>query len=167
MTKLTDMQAILLSNASQRPTGSLLPIPDAIADKEAEAFKNIQQLIKRKLATEIEVQEKSEVYREDGERRLAALITDVGKQAIGAVDPKAGDQPLHSASGAMPSASKQSKVLALLQRQQGASVTELQEATGWLPHTTRAALTGMRKRGTELVKRKVDGVTRYKAVVAQ
>jgi hypothetical protein len=57
--------------------------------------------------------------------------------------------------------------LELLQREQGASIAELQEATGWLPHTTRAALTGIRKRGTELVKSKVDGVTRYKAVVAQ
>jgi DNA-binding transcriptional regulator PaaX len=34
-----------------------------------------------------------------------------------------------------------------LQRGDGASLAELVAATGWLPHTTRAALTGLRKRG--------------------
>jgi hypothetical protein len=31
--------------------------------------------------------------------------------------------------------------------QQGAGIEELTSTTGWLPHTTRAALTGLRKRG--------------------
>jgi hypothetical protein len=35
----------------------------------------------------------------------------------------------------------------LLQRDQGATLNELVVMTGWLPHTTRAALTGLRKRG--------------------
>src|SRR5208337_2780991 len=35
----------------------------------------------------------------------------------------------------------------LLQRDRGATIAELIAATGWLPHTTRAALTGLRKRG--------------------
>ena len=35
------------------------------------------------------------------------------------------------------------KVLGLLQRPEGATLAELIEATGWLPHTTRAALTGL------------------------
>ncbi len=63
--------------------------------------------------------------------------------------------------------SKQAKILELLCREQGASLAELQEATGWLPHTTRAALIGIRKRGTTIAKSKVDGVTRYKTAVAQ
>jgi hypothetical protein len=33
-------------------------------------------------------------------------------------------------------------VIALLQRDQGAKLDELIAATGWLPHTARAALTG-------------------------
>src|SRR5208337_2393059 len=32
----------------------------------------------------------------------------------------------------------------------GATIDELIDATGWLPHTTRAALTGLRKRGFAL-----------------
>jgi hypothetical protein len=38
-------------------------------------------------------------------------------------------------------------VLELLQRDCGATLEELIAATNWLPHTTRAALTGLRKRG--------------------
>ena len=38
-------------------------------------------------------------------------------------------------------------MIALLQRGDGATLAELVAATGWLPHTTRAALTGLRKRG--------------------
>ena len=41
--------------------------------------------------------------------------------------------------------SKIAQVLALLHRTEGATLAELVEATGWLPHTTRAALTGLRK----------------------
>ena len=39
------------------------------------------------------------------------------------------------------------RVIGLLQRDQGATLAELIAATDWLPHTTRAALTGLRKRG--------------------
>ena len=42
---------------------------------------------------------------------------------------------------------KIAQVIELLQRSDGATVDELVVATGWLPHTTRAALTGLRKRG--------------------
>ena len=37
--------------------------------------------------------------------------------------------------------------IALLERDHGATIAELIAATGWLAHTTRAALTGLRKRG--------------------
>ena len=39
------------------------------------------------------------------------------------------------------------RVIALLERDHGATIAELIAATGWLAHTTRAALTGLRKRG--------------------
>jgi Protein of unknown function (DUF3489) len=42
---------------------------------------------------------------------------------------------------------KIAKVLGLLRRSDGATLSEVIAATGWLPHTTRAALTGLRKRG--------------------
>ena len=43
--------------------------------------------------------------------------------------------------------SKLARVIALLERDHGATIAELIAATGWLSHTTRAALTGLRKRG--------------------
>ncbi len=41
---------------------------------------------------------------------------------------------------------KIAQVIALLEGPGGATLAELVAATGWLPHTTRAALTGLRKR---------------------
>jgi Protein of unknown function (DUF3489) len=43
--------------------------------------------------------------------------------------------------------SKLAQVIELLHRDHGATIEELIAATGWLAHTTRAALTGLRKRG--------------------
>ena len=48
------------------------------------------------------------------------------------------------------------RVLELLQRKEGASLAELVAETGWLPHTTRAALTRLRQSGHELQKEKRD-----------
>lgn len=33
--------------------------------------------------------------------------------------------------------------------------------TGWLPHSTRAALTGLRKKGYPIEKTTAEGITRY------
>lgn len=62
-----------------------------------------------------------------------------------------------------PKPNKTEKVLALLTRTGGATLDELIEATGWLPHTTRAALTGLKKKGHKVERTKVDGVSRYTA----
>ena len=57
--------------------------------------------------------------------------------------------------------SKIAMVTRLLERSEGATLDEMVEATGWLPHTTRAALTWVKKRGHAFSKVKVDDVTRY------
>jgi hypothetical protein len=43
--------------------------------------------------------------------------------------------------------SKQAKIIDLMKRAKGATLDDMIEATEWLPHTTRAALAGLRKRG--------------------
>jgi hypothetical protein len=43
--------------------------------------------------------------------------------------------------------SKRALIVTLLQRAEGATLDDLIAATGWLLHTTRAALTGLRKTG--------------------
>ena len=60
--------------------------------------------------------------------------------------------------------SKTSLILGMLQRSEGASLEQMVEATGWLPHTTRAALTGLRKKGHTIERSKVGGETRYNIV---
>ena len=57
--------------------------------------------------------------------------------------------------------SKNDAVIALLKRQGGASLVEITKATGWLPHSARAVLTGLRKNGFTIEKAKTDGVTRW------
>ncbi|MEO6247603.1 MAG: DUF3489 domain-containing protein [Sphingomicrobium sp.] len=59
------------------------------------------------------------------------------------------------------SPSKIAGVVLLLQRPAGATLVELVQVTGWLPHTTRAALTGLRKKGHVIQKQSHDGVTAY------
>jgi hypothetical protein len=56
---------------------------------------------------------------------------------------------------------KTSLVVTLLQREGGATLGDLIAATRWLPHTTRAALTGLRKKGHAISKTKAEGVTTY------
>lgn len=74
------------------------------------------------------------------------------------------DKPVtaHDAPAAKPE-SKTARVLALLQRPEGATLEEMVAATGWLPHTTRAALTGLKKKGHAITSEKVDSVRRYRA----
>lgn len=60
-----------------------------------------------------------------------------------------------------PAATKIAQVVALLQSADGATLKDLIETTGWLPHTTRAALTGLRKKGHLINKQSRDGVTVY------
>jgi hypothetical protein len=60
--------------------------------------------------------------------------------------------------------SKRDQIAAMLVRDQGATVAQMREATGWLPHTVRAALTGLKKLGYAIDSDKVDGLRTYRAV---
>lgn len=53
--------------------------------------------------------------------------------------------------------SKQALVVQLLSRFEGATLPNLIEATAWLPHTMRAALTGLRKRGFAIERATLEG----------
>jgi hypothetical protein len=56
--------------------------------------------------------------------------------------------------------SKSAAVLAMLLRPEGATLDQLVIATGWLPHTARAALTGLKKKGHEVTSDKPAGGVR-------
>jgi hypothetical protein len=54
---------------------------------------------------------------------------------------------------------------ALLRRKTGACLVDLTKATGWQPHSIRAALTGLRKTGADISReRNVKGATVYRIV---
>ena len=54
-------------------------------------------------------------------------------------------------------------VIRLLRRSSGATIAQLQKATGWKPHSIRAALAGLRKKGHDVVRDKKDaGISRYR-----
>ena len=59
---------------------------------------------------------------------------------------------------------KRDQLAAMLARDEGATLEQMIAATGWLPHTTRAALTGLRKAGYAIDSDKIDGVRTYRAV---
>ena len=46
-------------------------------------------------------------------------------------------------------------------RPEGASLDELTALSGWLPHTTRAAVTRLRQRGHDVTLRKIEGRKAY------
>ena len=48
-------------------------------------------------------------------------------------------------------------MIEMLRAKGGATLNALVEATGWLPHTTRAALTGLRKRGFSIERTREEG----------
>ena len=87
-----------------------------------------------------------------------------------AVSPPAMEQgesvqpPPTAASPGPPRQTKRAQLVSLLTGPKGQSVAVLGEAFGWLPHTVRAALTGLRQKGFVLTKSKDEtGTTLYRA----
>lgn len=165
MTKLSDLQCILLSTAAARNDGSLFPLPQSVSDLAGTA-KAIKALITRSLIQEREASDAVTVHRSDGDLHYALHIMAAGLAAIG-VEPN-GECGVSGAGEGDPAPTSAPKretkvalVVGLLQRTSGATLLELIEATGWLPHTTRAALTGLRKKGHAIVKGRRDDVTCY------
>ena len=171
MPKLSDAQAILLCTATQRTDGNLLPPPHSLGALSDRIRASIAALIKRSLAAEQPVEATAHAWREDGQQKIGAIITDAGRRAIG-VDldaeepdpearPEVGIDDVMAPTSSGPRPTKTALVLALLRREQGATLVELATATDWLPHTTRAALTGLRKKGHGIDRGKRNDATCY------
>lgn len=72
------------------------------------------------------------------------------------------DEATPPAEAVLPKApSKISQVIDLLHRKHGALLTDIVTATGWQPHTARAALTGLKKKGHAVESRRADKKTTY------
>jgi hypothetical protein len=172
--KLTDTQIVMLSAAAQRED-RCLAAPRKL--KGGAAKKVAAKLIEAGLAKEIKAKPGAPVWRQEEQAGLsfALKLTAAGPRAI-AIDDRSASDDTKDDSGErvqVPAASseivrqtttevltidaarpssprdgtKLARVFELLQRDRGATLEELIAVTDWLPHTTRAALTGLRKRG--------------------
>jgi Protein of unknown function (DUF3489) len=165
--ELTDTHLVLLSAAAQHDE-HLLSRPDHISDKAAQALAT--KFIRAGLAAATKVQPGQPCWRADDDAGPVGLkITAEGRAAIGLDEPctAAPDEAAPQPAWAPRAGSKQAMVLDLLRRGEGATLEDLMATTGWLPHTTRAALTGFRKRGYFITRSKrEDGRTVYRIDVA-
>jgi Protein of unknown function (DUF3489) len=177
--KLTDTQLVTLGAAAQREDRCIAAPPNL---KGAAAQKFAAKLVAAGLVEEIKAKPGAHVWRRDdatGEA-YALKLTTVGLKTIRVEEAEAVEAPAeisptlanegqkkpknHDGDGARVAqsmviatprdASKLSAVVGLLRREGGATIDQLATAMGWLPHTTRAALTGLRKRGFEIDRRK-------------
>jgi hypothetical protein len=189
MAKLTDTQLIVLSAAAARDDGIAI-IPTKM--NKAAAAKVGSSLVARKLMREVRSKSGMPIWRKDGDGRpISLVITRAGRNAIGvdedatAEAPRPNNKPLeteHASTAnkrpvdrsadwadqnAAPRAgTKQALVIEMLSARKGATLDALVEATGWLPHTTRAALTGLRKRGFSIERTHEEGSASVYRIIA-
>ncbi len=169
MPKLTDTQTIILSAAAQRADNLAMPLPKGLHG--AAAKKVISMMIGRGWLEEVDadLRKGEPLWRETGDGHGTTLVvTDAGLLAIGiepvviktmaairthAAQPPAPKPPTPRAG------TKQAQVIALLQRPEGASIAEIVELTGWLPHTTRGVISGALKKklGLPVGSEKIQG----------
>jgi hypothetical protein len=176
--KLNDTQLIILSSASQREDG-LAVLPESLKASAAKAA--VTKLLGLGFIKEVGVKRGELAWRTDEEDKPVGLkITKGGFAAIGfeddgkgetedaAPEPKSRRKPkqarVETEVAREPRVgSKQAQIIALMKRKSGATLDDLVETTGWLPHTTRAALTGLRKKGYTIEKAKSPkGKTTYR-----
>ena len=173
--KLTDTQLVLLSAAAQRKDLFLVAPPtlkSATAQKVASKLisAGLVKEVRAKASNPIWRRDEGASYAlkltaagakaiavddaaepEDAGEESVALAKHDQAAILSKLDAKDARPAEAMEPGAGPSAprggSKLAHVIALLERNHGATIAELIAATGWLAHTTRAALTGLRKRG--------------------
>ena len=179
--KLTDTQLALLGAASQRedqyltpPTGPRLGsakraaakllekglVREIRARKDAPVWRrddNADEAFALKLSVTglkaIGADAGSEAETERQTQRGGEVAREETPDGNDAPDADSGDDPGEEAPPprAPRAGTKVSEVIERLGRDAGATIDEIVAATGWLPHTARAALTGLRKRGYPLV----------------
>ena len=94
--------------------------------------------------------------------RSARKVAAAGNKAAQPKPARQNSKAAKPAPAANQGGTKQARIVALLERDTGATLDELVAATGWLPHTTRAALTGLRNKGFVFDKSKSqDGTMVY------
>ena len=168
MTNLSETQRVVLTTALERKDRCLYPIT---AKLTGGAVGNVaRSLLKRDLVEEVPAGENT-VWRhaEDGSpltlraTKLAnrVLAGEEAAPANGTTNPEPATEPTTAPTAATTApkrGSAQQALVALLSRPQGATIAELQQATGWQPHSVRGALSGLirKKLGHEVTSTKEE-----------
>lgn len=159
--KLTDTQLIILSTASQRDDGAVLPLPEGSKLSGGALTKCLNGLLAKGFIEEVD--RTPDWQNRDTAEPKILKITDAGLAALGIHEPP---QPktVKSPNPAAPKpGNKTDAIIKLMRRKQGATVEAMQGVTGWLPHSVRAALTGLRKKGIGVARDKnTKGETIYR-----
>lgn len=145
---LGDLADIILVVAARSEHGFVHPLPVAAGKDRLAIGRAIASLKRRQLVTEVPVTDERHCWRGKGDDMIGLAVTDAGRELV----PDA------------PQLTKTGMIVSLMERAEGATLEDMTGATGWLPHTTRAALTGLRKRGHEIASTKVDGVRTYRVL---
>jgi hypothetical protein len=177
MPKLTDTQLIILNTAAGRKTRAVLPLPKSLKVNKGTAASVLKSMVAKGLIKEQPAGPRDEPWRkEDTGRGFMLILSEAGLAAMDGgpttsapANPrptKAPNQPAAAPDASMRPRGKVGVILDLVSRSQGAKIAELQQATGWQPHSVRAALTGLRKRGVEVAWTKETDATVYHAKAA-
>ena len=162
MTKLTDTQAIILSNAANRENQIALPLPNSL--RGGTAAKVVGAMLAKGFLEEVEADMRNgePVWRETGDGHGVTLIaTDAGLAAIGIEANSAEVKPTEDPAPKTRTpheGSKQATLIAMLRAPDGATIAEIMTATGWQSHTVRGAMSGALKKklGLEVTSEKVE-----------
>ncbi|PVZ48628.1 DUF3489 domain-containing protein [Thalassobacter stenotrophicus] len=182
MPKLTDTQSNILRRAATRPDNLAMPLPEGLAGAAAKMA--VAKMIEHGWLEEVEanLRRGDPLWRETGDGHGTTLIaTEAGLDAIG-IEPivattmtnlrkvklnlaSAAKEPAETSPDAdtpqpvaIRAGTKQAQIIALLQRPEGASIGEIVEATGWLPHSARGLISGglKKKLGLPIISQKLD-----------
>lgn len=160
--KLTDTQLIILSQASQRGSGLVLPLPENICANEGAKTTVLKSLLAKGFIEEVAGQPSWRI--EPDGVSITLQITAAGLSALRIDEPGEETQETTPVRKTQ-KGTKLALIEKLLRRARGVSVLELGSATGWQPHSLRAAMTGLRKKGFDIQTGKnTRGVTVYRLV---
>ena len=157
--KFTPTQRNMLSVAAQRKDRCLEPLPP-MNGSTIRAFG--ARLIQASFARELKARDGQPVWRHDKEsdQGYALKLTALGMKVAAekANSPEQGPSPRAAGLPEHPRpTSKLAQLIRLLSHEGGITIEDISKSMGWLPHTTRATLTGLRKRGMSIVRETPDG----------
>jgi hypothetical protein len=179
----TVAQLLVLSTAAQRPDHMVLPLPQAVRVRGGAQRSLLAALLRLELVEEVAVDAAALVWRtDDASRHLGLRLTAAGLASAGVPDgafaaegpdaaeeqtatsctePPAAEVPVAAPAAQRPTG-KLGEVLRVISSEPGATLGEITTLTGWLPHTARAAVTGLRQRGFSIGLVERDGRRAYR-----